>query len=82
MYENLTEYQKINHFINSAELTRKDRFNYNVGKLQQKFGKNHFDFLPETYSLPEEYADFLKAFNQRKNDDDKNMWIVKPTASS
>lgn len=33
MYENLNECQKINHFVSSNELTRKDRFCKNIGKM-------------------------------------------------
>ncbi len=58
MYENLNESQKINHFVNSTEITRKDRFCQNIYKMQNKFGKNQFNFIPETYSLPDEYAEF------------------------
>ena len=28
-----------------------------------KHGKNHFDFLPETYILPDEFSEFYKSFN-------------------
>lgn len=33
IFENLNESQKINHFVNSTELTRKDRYCFNVGKM-------------------------------------------------
>ena len=85
MYDNLNENQKINHFINSTELTRKDRLCFNVGKMQIKFGRNHFDFLPETYILPDEFSEFYKIFNQYQkeaSETQKNMWIVKPSCSS
>ena len=65
IYENLLEYQRINHFLNASELTRKDRLCYNVGKMQSKFGKENFDFLPETYILPDEYAEFERQFKMR-----------------
>ena len=83
MYENLNENQKINHFVNACELTRKDRLCFNVGKMQMKFGKNHFDFLPETFILPDEFSEFYKNFNSVETDSkDKNIWIVKPSSSS
>jgi hypothetical protein len=31
--------------------------------MQEKFGKEHFDFIPETYVLPDEFADFYIAFH-------------------
>ena len=82
-YENLNENQKVNHFVNSSELTRKDRLCFNVGKMQIKYGKNHFDFLPETYILPDEFSEFYKTFNAKaKEGNGSNLWIVKPSSSS
>ena len=47
--------------------------------MQKKFGKNHFDFLPETYILPDEFSEFYKSFNKRQKEDiSKNLWILKP----
>ena len=39
LYEGLNEYQKINHFPQSFEITRKDKLAINVNKMQQKYGK-------------------------------------------
>jgi tubulin polyglutamylase TTLL5 len=58
LYEGLNEYQKINHFPQSYELTRKDRIALNVRRMQQKFSKEEFDFIPETFVIPDEYSDF------------------------
>jgi len=58
LYEGLNEYQKINHFPMSYELTWKDRLCDNVVQMQDKFGKSNFDILPDTYVLPDEFADF------------------------
>ena len=62
IFESLNESQKINHFVNSTELTRKDRLCFNIAKMGQKHGKEHFNFHPETYILPEEFNDFNKAY--------------------
>ena len=62
IYETLNESQKINHFVNSTELTRKDRFCQNLARMEAKFGLQQFNFCPETYVLPEDYNDFYKAF--------------------
>ena len=87
-YDNLSEYQKINHFPNSFELTRKDRLCANIVKMQEKFGKRNFNIIPDTYNLPDEFADFYSHFHSIKkkiSDQEKsfkNQWIIKPTNSS
>lgn len=40
LYEGLNEYQKINHFPNSNELTRKDKMTLNIMKMQEKYGSH------------------------------------------
>ncbi|XP_071079263.1 tubulin polyglutamylase TTLL5-like isoform X1 [Haliotis cracherodii] len=73
----MTEFQKINHFPRSYELTRKDRLFKNVQRMQQIKGQRHFDFIPNSFVLPGEYQDFCAAFLR-----EKGHWIVKPVASS
>ena len=86
IYEGLNQYQKINHFPNSFELTRKDRLCLNVVAAQDKFGKEEFDILPDTYILPDEFADFYSRYHEMKEQckttGEPNLWIVKPSASS
>jgi tubulin polyglutamylase TTLL5 len=79
LYEGLNEYQKINHFPSSFEITRKDKLALNVRKMQQRHGKCQFDFLPDTYVIPDEFADFKEHFKHLKQvSPKKNQWIVKP----
>ena len=52
LYEGLNEFQRINHFPQSYEITRKDRLCYNYVKMQERFGRAQFDFIPDTYILP------------------------------
>ncbi|XP_033102981.1 tubulin polyglutamylase TTLL5-like isoform X2 [Anneissia japonica] len=73
----LTEFQKINHFPRSYEITRKDRLYKNFQRMQHSKGTKHFDFLPQTFITPSEFDDFTVAHNK-----DKGTWIVKPVASS
>ena len=77
-YENLSKYQKINHFPRSNELTRKDLLYKNLSKLKELFPGTKFDFLPESYILPNEFT-FLK---DRMDKNPNQFWIVKPVASS
>jgi len=79
LYEGLNEYQKINHFPQSYEITRKDRLCYNMVKMQEKFGKEAFDIVPDTYILPNEYKEFSAQYYKiRQTEPKKNVWIVKP----
>jgi tubulin polyglutamylase TTLL5 len=51
--------------------------------MQEKFGKHFFNIIPDTYALPDEFADFYAHFHKLKNHDPKrNVWIVKPNALS
>eukprot|EP00347_Sterkiella_histriomuscorum_P021171 403334979 len=79
LYEGLNEYQKINHFPSSNEITRKDKLCLNLVKMQEKHGKHNFDFIPDTYVLPDEFGDFYAHYQKVKQNDPKhNIWIVKP----
>ena len=77
-YENLSKYQRINHFPRSNELTRKDLLYKNLSKLKELFPGTKFDFLPESYILPNEFT-FLK---DRMDKNPNQLWIIKPVASS
>jgi tubulin polyglutamylase TTLL5 len=77
LYESLNPFQKINHFPASNELTRKDRMCINLKMMSEKHGKKHFDFVPDTFVLPEEFSQFYSDFSGSKN-----RWIVKPSCSS
>ena len=62
LYEGLNEYQRINHFPMSYEITRKDRLCVNFVKAQEKFGRKEYDFIPDTYILPQEFNEFHAHF--------------------
>jgi tubulin polyglutamylase TTLL5 len=73
LFEGLNQWQKINHFPQSFELTRKDKLALNVRRMQARFGKEQFNFIPDTFVIPDEYNDFCQQFNK-----EKQLWIVKP----
>ena len=77
-YEKLNKYQRMNHFPRSNEMTRKDLLYKNLSKLKESFPGSKFDFLPESYILPNEYT-FLK---DKMDKNPNQVWIVKPVASS
>lgn len=78
LYGGLSEYQRINHFPSSCEITRKDKLCVSLSNMQEKHGRGLFDFIPETFLLPEEFAEFYEEFTAQKN----SLWIVKPSCSS
>ena len=78
LYESLNQYQKINHFPSSNELTRKDKMCFNFKSMIEKHGRKHFEFIPETFVLPEEFSEFYSCFSYSKG----SLWIKKPTCSS
>ena len=59
----MEEHQKVNHFRNHYELTRKDLLVKNIKRMKKQLEKseskeeaNKYDFLPESYVLPGEYG--------------------------
>jgi hypothetical protein len=66
-YHQLKEYQKINHFPNSGELTNKARLSANFMKQRLKHGPEECNYIPETYELPGQILEFKAAFKQNKN---------------
>lgn len=52
--------------MNSVELTRKDRFAENILNMKNRYGFKHFDFVAETYQLPDDLTTFQHRFNQIK----------------
>ncbi|KAM9842865.1 tubulin polyglutamylase TTLL5 [Aulostomus maculatus] len=73
----LQDFQKVNHFPRSYELTRKDRLYKNIQRMQQAYGFKNFHIVPQTFVLPSEYQEFCNCFAK-----DKGPWIIKPVASS
>eukprot|EP00931_Biecheleriopsis_adriatica_P049793 TRINITY_DN28812_c0_g1_i1.p1 TRINITY_DN28812_c0_g1~~TRINITY_DN28812_c0_g1_i1.p1 ORF type:complete len:1034 (+),score=223.43 TRINITY_DN28812_c0_g1_i1:196-3297(+) len=79
LYRMMHEFQRVNHFPSSTELTRKDRLWENFQRAAKVMGKEDFDFVPETFVLPGQ----IKAFRQRYfKTKGEHLWIVKPAASS
>ncbi|ESO85064.1 hypothetical protein LOTGIDRAFT_221527 [Lottia gigantea] len=81
----LQENQKILHFRNYYELTRKNLMVKNIKRLkrqtEREFGKlegQSFDFYPTTYELPSEYHIFVEEFKKNPG----IIWIMKPAAKS
>ncbi|XP_013919982.1 PREDICTED: tubulin polyglutamylase TTLL4 [Thamnophis sirtalis] len=73
------EHQKLNHFPGSFQIGRKDRLWRNVSKMQLRFGKKEFNFLPQSFILPQDIKLLRKAWEDCAG---RQKWIVKPPASA
>ena len=77
----LEDHQRINHFRNHYELTRKDNLIKNLKRTQrqlQREGKEEearkYDFFPGTFVLPADYGLFVEEFKSQVG----AIWIMKP----
>jgi tubulin polyglutamylase TTLL9 len=75
------EHQRINHFRNHFELTRKDCMNKNLRRTQRQLQREDkhdearkYDFFPNTYVLPFDYGMFVEEFKTQAG----AVWIMKP----
>eukprot|EP00759_Apiculatamorpha_spiralis_P021741 PhF_6_TR26321/c0_g1_i1/m.37840/K16603/TTLL9; tubulin polyglutamylase TTLL9 len=77
----LEDHQRVNHFRNHYELTRKDLTIKNLKRLRKVLEKEdkmdeaaRYDFFPPTYVLPAEYGLFEIDYRRNPN----IVWIMKP----
>eukprot|EP01116_Phalansterium_solitarium_P022233 TRINITY_DN7268_c0_g1_i1.p1 TRINITY_DN7268_c0_g1~~TRINITY_DN7268_c0_g1_i1.p1 ORF type:complete len:435 (-),score=136.52 TRINITY_DN7268_c0_g1_i1:62-1366(-) len=78
----LQEHQRLNHFRNHFELTRKDNLMKNLKRIKRQLEREDkleeaakYSFFPSTYLLPSEYAIFLEEW---KKHPPGTFWIMKP----
>ncbi|KAJ3324857.1 putative tubulin polyglutamylase ttll9, partial [Gonapodya sp. JEL0774] len=84
-HTHLRDYQRINHFRNHYELTRKDLLVKNLKRTFKTVEREHgraaalkFDFVTPTFVLPGEYALFQEEFRRAQG----GVWIMKPVGKS
>jgi tubulin polyglutamylase TTLL9 len=74
-------HQRINHFPNSFELTRKDLMAKNLQRMRRDLRKtgqeSTTDFSPPTYVLPSQFAMFMEDLKKKEG-----PWICKPVGGS
>jgi tubulin polyglutamylase TTLL9 len=77
-------FQKINHFRNHYELTRKDLLVKNVKRMirtvEKESGKEEaakYDFIATSFVLPQDYALFHEEFKKTGG-----LWIMKPVGKA
>jgi tubulin polyglutamylase TTLL9 len=79
-------HQRLNHFRNHYELTRKDHLEKNIkrtAKALRRAGSSFaddYDFTPPTFTLPMEYALLSEEF--RRPDAAGATWIMKPVGKA
>ncbi|KAK4316307.1 hypothetical protein Pmani_012525 [Petrolisthes manimaculis] len=78
-FKAVRDFQKINHFPGTFQIGRKDKLWKNFVRLQTKFGKEEFGFIPKTFVLPGDVKALKAAFDKEGV---KKKWIVKPPASA
>ncbi|CAD7943815.1 unnamed protein product [Amoebophrya sp. A25] len=86
-YVHLQPQQRVNHFRNHFELTRKDLLIKHVKRAKknaEKMGnaaeaEAFMGITPVTYSLPQEYSMFVEEFKKKSNG---KHWIMKPVGKA
>ena len=68
--------QRLNHFAKSGQICTKDSLVRIMRRNKSTHGRV-YDFIPETYMLPNEYNKFIKSYSEQR--DDNTLWICKPT---
>ncbi len=78
------EHQRICHFRNHYEISRKNLMARNLKKLKRQYEKESkieaakCDFFPTTYELPSEYHMFVDQFKRNPG----TIWIMKPAGKA
>ena len=79
----LNEYQKVNHFPCTHEITRKDRLARTLSAMREAYGSAAYGFVPVTYVLPADTEALLEHMRElEQSGGERAAWIVKPSASS
>lgn len=84
-YHPLAPHQKVNHFPNNYELTRKDLMYKNLRRFKKQLEKEgkleeskKYNFYPQTFYMPNEYTLFMDEYKKNQN----VMWIMKPAGKA
>jgi len=77
----LHPHQRVNHFRNGYEITRKDLLIKNLKRSKRALLKgghkeeaNQYDFFPKCFAVPQEHSLFVEEFKRVPN----TNWIMKP----
>ena len=65
---------KISPFPNCHQIARKDNLWHNYKRMRSKHGRQHFDFLSDSFTIPEERSALIETMTREPG----SLWIVKP----
>lgn len=82
LIKNLNKFQRYNHFPCTWQIGRKDNLWRNYIVFRNRFGEEHFDYIPHTYILPEDSDAFNKKVLPVLKEKNESCFIMKPVASS
>ena len=71
--KSMLPHQRVSHFPRSYELTRKDRMYKNIERLQISKGPKHFNFIPKTFTIPNEFSEFAAAHHRTRG---KGVFVI------
>ena len=84
----LNEWQKVNHFPNHVELTRKDLMVKNLKRMKKNLEKEgrveeakELNFFPQTYHMPSEASLFIRKFKELRQNGEQQIWKMLDAAS-
>ncbi|KAL2916165.1 putative tubulin polyglutamylase ttll2 [Polyrhizophydium stewartii] len=82
-YEQCQPFQRLNHFPNTAIITRKvsdhglDSLFRLLRTLKGIYG-SVYDYFPLTFTVPGEFIRFVRLYAEEENNGNKSIWICKP----
>ncbi|CAL8084596.1 unnamed protein product [Calicophoron daubneyi] len=79
VFRTIREHQKVNHLPCSFQLGRKDRLWKNLVHMQQRCGKENYNYMPQTFCLPADLEALKKVWDE---EGPNQRWILKPPASA
>lgn len=82
-FTKLFVWQRVNHFPNSKQFSRKDYLKRNIERIAKQSSKcaQAWNIIPATFLLPKEYVAFCDEF-AKNAEEEGNYWIMKPVGKS
>ncbi|XP_060585732.1 uncharacterized protein LOC132741554 [Ruditapes philippinarum] len=83
-YENLSQWQRLNHYPKSTGITKKDCLVRNLKRMKGVHGSAMYNFSPLSFNLPNDYTRYVAEYGKLKAKTDPKhfAWICKPADMS